>query len=425
MNSIAKSVAGSIVLVLALIGLVVGLTVAMLDPPGGDLAALVGFLLLSGGFTVGLSLLAARFGLPPWVRSIRSRLMLVSVLTAILALGNIGFVALLMFLSTHDLALLAGLLSFSLGMSIFVAFALSTETARCMQEVVGAVRRINSGSLDTRVPVESRDEVGELAAAFNAMAQRLQVSFGRQRELEKARKELIGAVSHDLRTPLASIRVMIESINDGVVADDETIKRYLRTIQSEVENLSQLVNDLFELSQIDAGVLELHTEASLIEGLISDTVENMAAQAASRKLSLEGTVDQGLSPVVMDPHRVQRVLYNLLQNSIRHTPPDGTIRIRALDAGDEVEVQGHRHRGGHPGEGPAETLRAQLPGGPLPVEELRRRGPWPEHRQRHRRSPWGTHLGRERAREGQRFQLHPPEGDGAFPGGWIAGPRRY
>ena len=327
------------VMLLSLVGIVLGLTVAILNPPGRDLAALAGFLMISGGATVGLGLAAAQYGLPPWFASTRGRLVLVSMVAAVLALANVGFTALLMFLSTHDLGVLAGLLAFSLGLSIFVAYALSESTGRRMREVLDSVHRINAGSLDTRVPLETRDEVGELAGALNAMVQRLQVSFERERDLENARRDLVGAVSHDLRTPLASIRAMIESINDGVVSDEAIIKRYLRTMQSEVENLSQLINDLFELSQIDAGVLELHTEAAFIQDLISDTLESMAVQAADRSLNLEGRADEALSPVLIDSHRVQRVLYNLVQNSLRHTPADGTICIQAVDAGAEVQVQ--------------------------------------------------------------------------------------
>ena len=123
---------------------------------------------------------------------------------------------------------------------------------------------MSAGSLDTRVPVQSRDEVGELGEAFNAMAEKLEVSFAKERELERSRKDLVSAVSHDLRTPLASIRAMVESINDGVVTDPETLKRYIRTTLTETENLSRLVDDLIELSQIDAGVLELQMEAALL-----------------------------------------------------------------------------------------------------------------------------------------------------------------
>ena len=334
-----RGLALSFAILLALVGLVLAITVALLAPSGGDIAALTGFLFISGGVSMGAGMSAGRLKMPGWISSIRGRIVLASVFVAVLALVNVGFIAKLMFISTHDLAILVGLLGFSSGLSVFVAFASSASIAKCMQGVVSAVRRINAGNLETRVPVDSQDEVGELATALNAMVERLQGSFGRERELERARKELIGAVSHDLRTPLASIRAMIESINDGVVADEETIQRYLRTIQSEVEHLSQLINDLFELSQIDSGTLELHSKPCLVQDLISDAIDGMTAQAASHNLKLEGSVDQGLSPVVMDPRRVQRVIYNLVQNAIRYTPLDGTISIRAQDVGEVVEVQ--------------------------------------------------------------------------------------
>ncbi len=339
MSTTWKGLAVGVTALLALTGLVVGLTVAMLDPSGSDLGELAGYLLLSGGITIALGLVVARRGLPAFVRSTRGRLVLVAVVTGVLALGNVGFTALLMFFSTHDLAILAGLLAFALGMSIFIAYSFSETTSRRMGQLVDAVRRISAGRLDARVPLDSNDEIGELAGALNAMAQRLEDSFGRERELENARRDLVSNVSHDLRTPLASIRAMIESINDGVVTDEPTIQRYLKTTQSEVETLSQLINDLFELSQMDAGILKLHAEAASVQDLVSDTLESMAAQAALQKLSLEGKVERDIGPVVMDSHRVQRVLYNLVQNSLRHTPPDGTISIRARDTGDAVEVQ--------------------------------------------------------------------------------------
>jgi signal transduction histidine kinase len=323
----------------ALLGLVEGITAVLLKPERSDLLALAGFLLISGGLTLGLSIAVARFGLPKWVRSIRTQLLIISVVVTVLVVVNIGFVSYLMFISTHDLGILIGLIIFSLGLSVMAALYLSQPTTRNLAEVISAVRQINAGTLQANVPVASRDEVGELAAAFNAMVQRLQESVNRERSLERTRRELIEAVSHDLRTPLSSIRAMIESINDGVVADEKTIKRYLRTAQSEIVNLTQLVNDLFELSQIDAGLLQLQTDSVFLQQLISDTVETMTAQAASRRLSLRGEVEKELSPVTADSRRIQRVLYNLIQNAIRHTPADGSINIRAMDVGGAVEVQ--------------------------------------------------------------------------------------
>ena len=339
MAGLSRSVALAAATLLGMTTLVVLLTIALLSPPFKDLAAIASFLLISGGATVILGLAASRMSSPSWLGSLRSKFFFVAVLTAILALVNVGFTSVLMFLSGHDLALLAGLLGFSVGMAVFVAFALSEPTARSIRELRDGARRMSAGNLDARVSVQTGDEVGELASAFNTMTERLQTSFSRERELEQARRELISAVSHDLRTPLASIRVMLESINDGVVTDQATVSRYIRTSLTEVENLGQLVNDLFELSQIDAGVLELHVEAASLQDLISDTLESMSAQAAVHKLSLKGSLDGEITPVVMDTRRVQRVLYNLVQNSIRHTPPDGTIQIRARDVGEEVQVE--------------------------------------------------------------------------------------
>jgi signal transduction histidine kinase len=329
---------------LVLIGMtsLVSLVVALfLNPPPGDLVALTVFLLLSGGLTIILGLGIAHVGWPGWTGSLRARLLLTSMLTTVLGLANVGFTAFLMFLSPHDLALLAGLLGFALGMSIFVAISLSSSTTHSFHQLVGAVSQISAGDLTARAPLHSQDEVGKLASAFNHMAERLEESFTRERELEQARKELISSVSHDLRTPLASIRAMVESINDGVVSDQGTVRRYLRTIETEVENLSQLINDLFELSQMEAGTLELHLESSSLTDLISDTLESMSAQATAggRHLNLKGSVDGEVPSVVMDARRVQRVLYNLVQNALRHTPSDGIIYILARDVGTEVHVE--------------------------------------------------------------------------------------
>jgi signal transduction histidine kinase len=319
--------------------LVIAIVVATLHPPAKDLTLLAVFLLASGGLTIGLGVVAQRYGLPVWVRTLRGKMMMIALGTAVLALANLAFVASLMFLSAHDLALLSALLGFSLGLAIFVAHTFSQTASRSLLEVVVAAKRLSDGDLEARARVVSRDEVGELATAFNGMAERLQASFARQRELEQTRREVVTAVSHDLRSPLASIRAMIESINDQVVSDPETIGRYLKTTQVEIEYMTRLVNDLFELSQMDAGVLQLHTEEASLREVIAKTVEAMAPQAEAGRLKLREVIEGDLSPVPIDEPRILRVLTNLVQNAIRHTPPDGTVSIRAFDAGDAIQVE--------------------------------------------------------------------------------------
>ena len=334
-----RAISGALATLVGLTGLLLLLTLVLLRPPLSDLVAMAGFLLASGGLTVAAALGLTRWNLPGWIGSLRAKIVLMAVLTAVLALLNVGFTAFLMFLSPHDLALLGGLLAFALGMSVFVAFSVSRTVSDSIHELLTAVRSFNAGNMDAKVPVATGDEVGELAAAFNDMSQRLEESFSKERELERNRREMMQAVSHDLRTPLASIQAMVESINDGVVSDEETVKRYMRSTQTEVENLNQLINDLFELAQLDAGLLELRIETSSVQDLISDTLESMSAQVRAQKLTLSRKVDEELSPVDIDPQRVQRVLYNLVQNALRHTPPDGTISIQARDVGEEVQVE--------------------------------------------------------------------------------------
>jgi signal transduction histidine kinase len=148
----------------------------------------------------------------------------------------------------------------------------------------------------------------------------------------------VAAVSHDLRTPLASIRAMVEAISDRVVTDRATVDRYLGTIGGEVERLSQLIDDLFELSQIDAGQLRLQVEDGSLHDLISDTLRSLSAQAERRGVDLVGRVDETLPPVRLDPARAQRVLDNLVGNALRHTAAGGRVELGALERGDEVEV---------------------------------------------------------------------------------------
>jgi signal transduction histidine kinase len=170
------------------------------------------------------------------------------------------------------------------------------------------------------------------------MAAQLQEAYASREDMEEARRQLIGAVSHDLRTPLATMRAMVESINDGVVDDPKTIERYHQSMQAEISYLSRLIDDLFELSQIDSGLLQLRCEPANLSDLVSGTLEALTPHAQQRGLTLRGEVDGTIPLVSMDTPRMQRVLYNLVQNAVRYTPADGTITIRAIDAGSDVQV---------------------------------------------------------------------------------------
>jgi signal transduction histidine kinase len=244
-----------------------------------------------------------------------------------------------MFISAHDLDFLLVVLVFAGIVSLAFGYFLSRSITHGLAQLMRSAENIARLNLGTRAEVKSGDEVERLATTFNRMAAHLEESFAKQKELEQARRDVVAAVSHDLRTPLASLRAMLEAINDGVVSDEATVRRYLNSAQFQAQNLSLLVDDLFELSQLDAGVMTWSVEPSSLRDLISDTLESMHVQAAEKNIKLSGWVEPSVDPVLMNSHKLQRVLYNLLQNAIRHTPADGTVFVEARQREGDSQVQ--------------------------------------------------------------------------------------
>jgi signal transduction histidine kinase len=226
---------------------------------------------------------------------------------------------------------------FSLIISLFFSLTISQRITYSLEMLTRGARQLAEGNLETRVEMSTKDEVGALAQALNTMAEELECTFRRQRELELARRDMIASVSHDLRTPLASMRAMVEAVEDGVVSDPETVQRYLRTIKGEVAHLSTLIDGLFELARLDSGTLELHLQPVSAGELLAAVLESMAVQAEERVLHISSP-GRTLAPVLVDPQKIQRVLYNLVQNAIRYTPSDGAISVSVHDLGPMVQI---------------------------------------------------------------------------------------
>jgi signal transduction histidine kinase len=176
------------------------------------------------------------------------------------------------------------------------------------------------------------------AALATALAVRLAMEERSRRQIESARRQLVAAASHDLRTPLASLRLLVESIDDGV-ATGETRERYLKEIRTHVGVLSDLIDDLFELSRIEAGDIAWTMRHVELKELIGDTVAAMRVPAEQRGVRLGAELPATAVVAEADAEKVQRVLFNLIQNAIRHTPADGSVTVRARTAGGDVEVE--------------------------------------------------------------------------------------
>ncbi|GIF75246.1 sensor histidine kinase [Asanoa siamensis] len=150
----------------------------------------------------------------------------------------------------------------------------------------------------------------------------------RERLLEKGRRDLVAWVSHDLRTPLAGLRAMAEALEDRVVDDPATVAEYHRRIRVETDRMSRLVDDLFELSRINAGALRLSPTAVRLGEVVSDALATAAPVATARRIKLIAP-ESGWPTVTASEPELTRVVGNLLRNAVRYTPDDGTVRIEA------------------------------------------------------------------------------------------------
>lgn len=304
--------------------------------PATDVPAVSLLLVEVGGVGMVFALLLARLGR---FGGVRGQILGAALIGSLLLAGMVLAGARAMFISPHDLSILLTMLLFAALLATGFGLYGAAPLARRIERVRRGTEQLAGGSLDTELPVEGRDEIARLAEDFNHMARRLEEASSRERELEKSRRDLIAAVSHDLRTPLASAQALIEAVSDGVAEDPETVERYLRSARGEISHLSRLVDDLFELSRIDSGTLELTLEEASLHDLISDTLAAFQPEAGKRGVHLAGEFSDGIDPVLMNPPRLQRVLQNLIANALRHTPPDGSILIRAEPRGDTVHVE--------------------------------------------------------------------------------------
>jgi signal transduction histidine kinase len=244
-----------------------------------------------------------------------------------------------MFVNQHDLALATVLLIFAAGIATSLEHFLSTSLTERISVLNRAAQEVAEGHLHTRAPVTGRDELAELAEAFNEMTAQLEKAEREQRELDRLRRDLVAWVGHDLRTPLTSLRAVVEALADGVVQDPATAQRYLRTAQHHVRSLSDLLDDLSDIAQVDTGEMKLDRHRSSIRDLISDVLEGFSTRAAQEEVMLRGSTEPNVDPVFMDAQKIERVLTNLLDNAIRHTPPGGVVRVNALTVEEEVRVE--------------------------------------------------------------------------------------
>ncbi|NJC97890.1 MAG: hypothetical protein C3F07_04060 [Anaerolineales bacterium] len=325
--------------ILLIVAVSLGIFFLIMVPPMSELGLMALYLGITALVSALVGYIAYRFGWINYSPTLRWTLLGGYALASLLTFFNVWFSAQMMFASQHDLLLAIILLVFAGGMAMVMGYFLSSTVTERIHGLKEAAEKLAQGDLKTRVPIHGRDEVSALASTFNQMAEQLQAADQKQRDLDNMRRDLIAWVSHDLQTPLTSMRAILEAITDGVVDDPETIKRYLNTAQREVQNLSALIDDLFQMAQLDAGGFPLNRAEASLGDLVSDTLESFTELAKQQQITLEGNVDSDVDPVFMDTQAIGRVLNNLISNALRHTFKGRvSLWVRRTEQGVEVTV---------------------------------------------------------------------------------------
>jgi signal transduction histidine kinase len=247
-------------------------------------------------------------------------------------------VGLLMFVPGKDAALVALLVAFVGIVAVIAAKRVADSIMSDVETIRDGLVAVGQGERELRIATRAQDELGELAAAANSMIERLRLEEEERERMHAARREFVAAVSHDLRTPITSLRLLAEAVGDDIV-DGDTRRGYLERMRTHIDALSALIDDLFELSRLEAGDISWSLERVPLGELVGETVEAMRVQAEAKGVAVLAEVPALLQPARANPEKLQRVLFNLIQNAIRHTPADGSVVVRAEPIADRIEIE--------------------------------------------------------------------------------------
>jgi signal transduction histidine kinase len=331
-------------------------TIVLLAAGGAVLASAVGAALLSR---------ARR-------RSLRVQAVLVAMMPLAATLVSVGGASAVMFLSPHDLRVLVVILAASGPVGVLAALVLGDRLqvgSRSLGELAAQIDEGPGTGADPPLALE----LAELRAELEDASNRVRQAKAREEALDRSRRELVRWVSHDLRTPLADIRVLVEALEDGVAAEAATVARYHRTIGRRTDELTRLVDDLFELSRIHAGAMPVDMARVSLADLVSDALATAIPGAEARGVEIHGGVAEESLLVDVSTVDVTRALGNLLDNAVRNTAAPGAVEVRVLREGGaglvvvsdecggiperhlsrlfEVGYQGDEARSDHPGGG--------------------------------------------------------------------------
>ena len=239
-----------------------------------------------------------------------------------------------MFVSGHDAFFTVLVAGFTGALALWAGRLLGRRALADVDAIRATLEAVGQGRRDVQTNLGGQDELARLGADVDAMVCRLAAE-------ERARSGLIASVSHDLRTPLTSLRLLVDAIDDDLVTEPAMRRDYLRRISTNVHALSALIEDLFELSRLESGDIRWTMERVMVDVLVRETIEAMRPHAEAGAVAVHAELAPRLAAAQANPEQIQRVLFNLIQNAIRHTPADGSVVVRTAPASEgaiEIEV---------------------------------------------------------------------------------------
>jgi two-component system, OmpR family, sensor histidine kinase BaeS len=243
-----------------------------------------------------------------------------------------------MFISPHDAEVAIVITIYATGVTLVFGNFVVSGLSDGIQKLTLAAGQVRSGDFEARADERGNDELSTLASTFNQMTQQLKHARDNEQQLDQARREWIAWVSHDLRTPLTSLRVRAEALSDGVVSQPAEVDEYLVAIRKDADVLNRLISDLGELAKIDAGGFKIERVPIALNELLSDTATTLQPIAADRGVTLLCDPDCERIVAPISPQHIQRVLNNLIVNAIGHTPRGGRVRLGMTRRGAHARI---------------------------------------------------------------------------------------
>jgi len=219
---------------------------------------------------------------------------------------------------------------FSSILSSFIHYLFTRPVEHSIQRLAAQSQQIANGKFEGSLPIEGPVEIKELTQQFNQMNSRLNKAFNQIKQAEASRRELVANISHDLRTPMSSIKAFVTAIQDGVVEDDATFQRYLKTISLETERLDQLIQQLFQLSLLDSGAIQLKKERTVVDELLLSVLQHEQIHLEKKKIEVDIDLPNQIPAIYVDRLYFEKLLFNLLDNAIRFSKEKGKIEIRVF-----------------------------------------------------------------------------------------------